>query len=218
MDATPTSLPGNCKESEEFENERDLPIHVITSKSTVNCLKVLLFGTLTTAVLFYFGVIGFSAFSFGVAQDVIVQQAYVYYDYNEPYPDRTNVLQSDIMNSREYQYDISTSIYKDREIAIQNLVDELRILMNAALPKKDFKTEIYVERQYVTEYCGHQFSELRRRIVYDENGDIKENKTTIDINEDSQDKAYAITIPLNPAIEYASEEKIEQGNKKQNKN
>lgn len=69
------------------------------------------------------------------------------------------------------------------------------------------------ETHYLTDECGYGFSKLRRKIAYDVQGNIVENKTTIDISEDSKphrDKYSAMIWDLGPNPDYKSEEKIER--------
>ena len=120
------------------------------------------------------------------------------------------------MDTREYQIKIPYEDYSDRMSAIYLLLEELRKLSGEELDINEFEASIYEEEQISTSNCGHKFSELRRRKLYDEFGEIKEDKTTIDINNDSDpshDKTTALAWDLSPSDEYSHyEEKIEQGN------
>jgi len=140
------------------------------------------------------------------------QGEYVLYNYHEVYPDRNNPKQADIMDTREYQATLNNDDYADRMSTIRDMMPLLRNLTGEYFTEEDWEIGIYEERQFTTSHCGVKYSELRRRKFYDENGVIKEDKTTIDINMDEPIKEDALTKwDLTPSDDYKSEQKIEHG-------
>jgi len=171
---------------------------------------------LLTIILFLFVFAATFTISFLFGYLVAVdspQNKYVYYFPNTDRMNRDDPLEKNLLQTKEYQVRISKTRYADRMDSVRALTQYLRTLTGLKLDENDAKIEIYRETQYSTSECGHQFSELRQRIFYDENGDIIEDKTTIDINEDSNptdDIHTATAWDLAAADHYKSEEKIEQ--------
>lgn len=126
---------------------------------------------------------------------------------------RTDPKEENIMETREYQISISSKDYTPRMVGIDRLTEFLRNFTGEKLKEKDADIDIYWETHYKSQVCGHKFSEVRKRIKYDTHGKEVENKTTIDINQDSvpkKDKSTAMKWDLQPNSTYVSEEKIEQ--------
>lgn len=141
------------------------------------------------------------------------QDDYVLYDHDEIYPDRSDPKQENILNSREFQITLKNSDYQDRMTTITAMVEQLRELSGEDITLDDFEAEVYVERQYDCKVCGHQYSELRRRIHYNTDGTVKEDETNVDINEDITVKKDGLNWDLSPSEEYAKdcEQKLEEG-------
>lgn len=126
---------------------------------------------------------------------------------------RTDPKEADIMETREYQVSLNKDDYTPRLDGIRKLTAFLRNFTGEKLKEKDADISIYWETHYNSKPCGHKYSEVRRRFSYDTHGDIIEDKTTMDINQDSNpkpDKSTAMQWDLQPNSNYKNEEKIEQ--------
>ena len=202
-----------------ISNYEDIP----TSKSRFTSKNILIgFGILLVLLVTFLVIVSASfmgGYFTGSCTTVISdsscidsQDEYVLYDYNEYYPDRSNPKLADIMDTREYQHTVNTDDYVDRMSTIRDMMPLLRNLTGEYFTEEDWDIDIYEERHYTTSSCGVQYSELRRRKFYDENGVIQEDKTTIDINMDEPIKEDALTKwDLTPSDDYKSEQKIEHG-------
>jgi hypothetical protein len=155
---------------------------------------------------------------FLAVSQITAQPDFVYYYPNWEYQiDRNSPTMGKIMESREYQIRLPPSKYTaNRTAAIEELAAMLQEATGIKLKRGDSSVSLYQEIQYDTRACGHQFSELRRRVLFNpENGQpVGGNTTTIDINNDGvprTDKRDALRWNLTVAEHYKGEEKIEQG-------
>jgi len=170
---------------------------------------ILLFaGIVTSFLLGYFT---------AIAQLTSQPDGVFYYPDWEYRLDRNNPKEADIMETREYQISLGNSIinnhYEPRSAGVKEMVQFLRNYTGEKL--KDGSEDIYVywEVHYDSKPCGHEFSEIRVRSSWDLDGNIIENKTTVDINQDSVPGPYkedAMTWDLSANEIYDSEEKIEE--------
>ena len=169
----------------------------------ISILLIVLFGTITILLL---------GFVLGI-NHATKEDEFVYYFPNHKV-DREDPLFADIQETREFQIRINKERYSDRMEAVETLLTYLNEIIDTDITKSKPKIEIYQEVQYDTKQCGHQFSELRRRVFMNEKGDIKLNATSIDINEDIEPKDFdtAFDWDLTPAAQYSkTEKKLEMG-------
>ena len=143
------------------------------------------------------------------------QDKYVYYDYYESYPDRSDSIQCDIEDTREFHVDIDVNQYADRMDVINGLVIQLRNLTEDQLKDKDFSTHIYYKTVYSIDDCGFSFDEIISRVHFDEKtGDVIEDKTTIDLSQNFEhDKDKGLLVDFRANDVYKNEQKIERGKK-----
>ena len=186
------------------------------SKKQWNQVKMIV--TFVIGVVFTSMVIIGCFYPLGVSIGSIIlypQDKYVYYDYYESYPDRSDSIQCDIEDTREFHVEIDVNQYADRMNVINDLIIQLRNLTDDKLKDKDFNTHIYYETVYSINDCGFSFDEITSRVHFDEKtGNVIEDKTTIDLLQNvKHDKDKGLFVDFRANDVYKNEQKIERGKK-----